>query len=146
MAPEPVGWSTNYYSTLYLDYATLLGYARLKLGDRDRALRLFEETAQYYTKHIARGDTSFRARVGMAAVHALRGNREEAYGWLQQAIDAGFYPYAELERHPCFESLRGEERFRRMMGGVRVRVAEMRRCVDAAEGSSGPSGQSGVSR
>ena len=33
MAPEPVGWSTFGYSTLYLDYATLLGYARLKLGD-----------------------------------------------------------------------------------------------------------------
>jgi tetratricopeptide (TPR) repeat protein len=136
MARGPVGWSTHGYSTLYLDYATLLGYARLKMGDRDRALRLLEETARYHTEHIARGDTSFRARVGMAAVHALRGNREEAYRWLQQAIDAGFYPYAELERHPCFESLRGEERFRRMMDGVRARVEEVRRSVDLH-----PSGQ-----
>jgi TolB-like protein len=136
MAGGPVGWSTHGYSTLYLDYATLLGYARLKMGDRDRALRLLEETARYHTEHIARGDTSFRARVGMAAVHALRGNREEAYRWLQQAIDAGFYPYAELERHPCFEGLRGEERFRRMMDGVRARVEEVRRSVD-----SHPSGQ-----
>jgi serine/threonine protein kinase/tetratricopeptide (TPR) repeat protein len=127
MAPEPVGWSTFTYSTLYLDYATLLAYARLKMGDRSRALPLLEKTERYYTEHIARGDTSFKARVGMAAVHALRGNREEAYRWLQQAIDAGFYPYAELEKHPCFESLRGEERFRRMMDGVRARVAEMRR-------------------
>jgi tetratricopeptide (TPR) repeat protein len=135
MAGGPVGWSTFWYSTLYLDYATLLGYARLKLGARDRAIRLFEETEQHHAEHIARGDTSFKARVGMAAVHALRGNREEAYRWLQQAIDAGFYPYAEIERHPCFESLRGEERFRRMMGGVRARVEEARRRVDAAEAS-----------
>ena len=133
LAPDPVGWSTESYSTLYLDYATLLGYARLKTGDRDRANRLFEETEQHYKKRIARGDTSFRARVGIAAVHALRGDREAAYRWLQQAIDAGFYPYAELERHPCFESLRGEERFRRMMDGVRARVEEIRRRVDAAE-------------
>ena len=133
LAPDPVGWSTWGYSTLYLDYATLLGYARLKTGDRDAALRLFEETERHYTERIARGDTSFRARVGIAAVHALRGDREAAYRWLQQAIDAGFYPYAELERHPCFESLRGEERFRRMMDGVRARVEEIRRRVDAAE-------------
>ena len=48
-----------------------------------------------------------------------------------------FYQYAELERHPCFESLHGEERFQRMMAGVKARVEEMRREVDAieAEGS-----------
>jgi serine/threonine protein kinase/TolB-like protein/tetratricopeptide (TPR) repeat protein len=143
MARGPVGWSTFDYSTLYLDYATLLGYARLKMGDRDRALRLLEETARYHTDHIARGDTSFRARVGMAAVHALRGDREEAYRWLQQAIDAGFYPYAELEKHPCFGSLRGEERFRRMMDGVRARVEEVRRGVDPVEPPGVP-GRTGV--
>ena len=141
LAPDPVGWSTASYSTLYLDYATLLGYARLKTGDRGAALRLFEETERHYTERIAHGDTSFRARVGIAAVHALRGDREVAYRWLQRAIDAGFYAYAELERHPCFASLRGEERFRRMMDGVRARVEEIRRRVDAAEaeGSSGAS-------
>jgi tetratricopeptide (TPR) repeat protein len=78
-APDPVGWSTWLYSTLYLDYATLLGYAHLKMGDQERALRLFGETEQYYTGRIARGDTSFRARVGIAAVHALRSDKEAAY-------------------------------------------------------------------
>ena len=149
LSPDPVGWGTIYYSTLYLDYATLL---RLRPPEGwatgDRALRLFRETERHYTERIARGDTSFRARVGIAAVHALRGNREEAYRWLQQAIDAGFYPYAELERHPCFETLRGEERFRRMMEGVRARVEEVRRRVDAVEakGTAPVPGQSGVPR
>jgi hypothetical protein len=121
------------YSSLYLDCATLLGYALLKTGDEARALRLFGETEQYYTDRIAKGDTSIRARVGIAAVHALRGDKEAAYDWLQQAIDAGFYQYAELERHPCFESLHGEERFQRMMGGVKAKVEEARRRVDALE-------------
>ena len=39
--------------------------------------------------------------------------------------------YAELERHPCFESLHGEERFQHMMAGVKTKVEEMRRRVDA---------------
>jgi len=129
-APDPVGWGTWCYSVVYLDYATLLGYAYLKTGDEDRAHRLLEETELFYTGRIARGDTSFRARVGIAAVHALRGEKEAAYDWLQQAIGAGFYQYAELERHPCFESLHGEERFQRMMAGVAARVEEMRRRVD----------------
>jgi tetratricopeptide (TPR) repeat protein len=118
-------------SRLYSDYATLLGYAHLKLGNEDRALRLFGETEQYYTDRIARGDTSFQARVGLAAVHSLRGDEEAAYDWLQQAIDAGFYAYAELERHPCFESLHGEQGFQRMMDGVKGKVEDARRRVDA---------------
>ncbi len=130
---DPVAWGTWGYSALYRDHATLLGYAYLKTGDEDRALRLFEETEQFYTDRLAGGDTSFQARVGVAAVHALRGEEEAAYDWLQQAIDAGFYQYAELERHPCFESLHGEERFQRMMDGVKARVEEMRRRVDAME-------------
>ncbi len=130
----PVAGGTLVGSGLYSDDATLLGYAHLKMGDEDRALRLFDETEQYYTDRIAKGDTSFRARVGIAAVHALRGDKEAAYRWLQQAIDAGFYAYAELERHPCFESLHGEERFQRMMDGVEAKVEEMRRRVGAMAG------------
>jgi hypothetical protein len=38
-----------------------------------------------------------------------------------------------LISHPCFESLHGEERFQRMMAGVKARVEEMRRQVDAME-------------
>jgi tetratricopeptide (TPR) repeat protein len=113
------------------EYATLLGYAHLKMGNEDRALRLFGETERYYADRIAGGDTSFKARVGLAAVHALRGDREAAYDWLQKAIDAGFYQYAEAERHLLLESLHGEERFQQMMKGVEAKVAEARRQVEA---------------
>jgi tetratricopeptide (TPR) repeat protein len=126
---DPVGL---YGYELYdQEYATLLGYARLKAGDEDRALRLFAETEQYYTDRIARGDTSIKARVGLAAVHALRRDREAAYDWLQQAIDAGFYEYAEAERHFFLESLHGEERFQQMMDDVKGKVEDARRRVDA---------------
>jgi tetratricopeptide (TPR) repeat protein len=133
LVDHPVGWVPLVLSSLYSDYVTLLGYAHQKMGDEERALGLFEETERYYTERIAKGDTSFRARQGLAAVHALRGEKEAAYDWLQQAIDAGFWAYAELERHPCFESLHGEERFQEMMAGVKARVEEMRRQVDAME-------------
>ena len=74
--------------------------------------------------------------MGTAAIHALRGDEDAAFEWLQQAIDRGFYQYAELERHPCFESLRGEARFQEMMGGVKATVEETRRQVDAMETAS----------
>ena len=129
---DPVGL---FGSMLYdQEYATLLGYAHLKMGDEERALRHFAETERYYTDRIARGDTSIKARAGLAAVHALRGDREAAYGWLQQAIDAGFYQYAEMERHLFMESLHGDERFQRMMDGVEAKVEDARRQVDALKG------------
>ena len=130
---KPVQWRTWIISGLYSDYSTLRGYAQLQLGHEERASELFEETERFYEDRIARGDTSFRARQGLAAVHALRGDKEAAYDWLQQAIDSGFFAYAELERHPCFESLHGEDRFRQMMDGVEARVEEARRRVEAME-------------
>jgi len=53
------------------------------------------------------GDTSIKARVGIAAVHALRGDREAADDWLQHSIDAGFYQYAELECTPASRTSTG---------------------------------------
>lgn len=76
-----------------------------------------------------------KARVRIAAVHAVRGEKGAAYEWLEKALDAGFYQYAELEAHPCFESLHGEERFQEMMTEVKARVEEMRRQIDAMEPS-----------
>jgi tetratricopeptide (TPR) repeat protein len=133
-APDPVGWGGYWMiAELFKDHATLLGYGLLKTGAADRAHRLFEETERHYMDRIAGGDTTIRARVGIAAVHAQRGDREAAYRWLEQAIDAGFYQYTELERHPLFESLRDEERFQDMMAAVAVRVEEIRRRVEAGE-------------
>jgi TolB-like protein len=133
LSPNPVAISPILYSALYADHATLLAFTLLKRGDTNRASSLLEQTEQYYAERIATGDTSFQALVGTAAVHALRGDKAAAYDWLQQAIDRGFYQYVELERHPCFQGLVGEERFKRMMAGVRARVAKVRQQVDAIE-------------
>jgi len=136
LAPAPVSWNPFSAFALATDYATLLGYAYQKTGDEDSARRLFDETERYYGDRIDRGGTSWRSRLGLAAVHALQGDREGAYRWLRQAIDAGFYAYAELERHPCFESIRGDERFQQMMDTVKARVDDMRRRVDALKDGS----------
>jgi len=133
MYPLPVGVNPIFYSPLYLDYTTLLGYAYWKMGDQDRARPLFNETREYYENRIAKGDTSFRARVGMAAVHAVQGDKEVAYQWLQQAIDAGLTAHTELERHVCFENLHQEPRFQQMMAEVKAKVDVMRARVREME-------------
>ena len=117
------------------DADTVFGCALLGAGERERALRHLDEAERAYRERIAQGDTSFEARIQMSAIHALRGDKEAAYDWLQQAIDTGFFAYAEAERHPFFESLHEEERFRQMMAGVKTTVEEMRRQVEAFEGA-----------
>ena len=64
-------------------------------------------------------------------LHEIRSGGEASFTEAQ--LLEGFFQYVELERHPCFESLHGEERFQRMMDGVKARVEEMRRQVDAME-------------
>ena len=129
--PFSRGYPGRFPSRFLNDRDTLLGLALLGAGEKEPGLRLLNEAETAYTDRIANGDTSFQARIQMAAIHALRGDKEAAYDWLERAIDAGFFAYREAERHPFFESLRGEERFQQMMAGVEERVEEMRRQWEA---------------
>jgi hypothetical protein len=62
----------------------------------------------------------------IAAMYALQGNKEQAYAWLQRAIDVGWINWSMATIDPLFENLHDEERFKQMMAGVKARVDEMR--------------------
>ncbi len=66
-------------------------------------------------------------------IHGVQGNSEEAYRWLQEAIDAGWRNYYDPHmgpRDPLLENLRADQRFQRMMAQVRAEVDEMRGRVE----------------
>ena len=56
----------------------------------------------------------------LAEVYALVGMHNEALQWLEQAVSRGFINYPMLAEHdPMLESVRGDERFKKLM--VRVK-------------------------
>ena len=66
------------------------------------------------------------AQYDIACIHALLGEREEALRWLEDAAHNGFPCHGFFEADPLLESIRGEERFRRLMSGLREECAGYR--------------------
>ncbi len=58
----------------------------------------------------------------IGAAMALLDEKEEALDWLQNAVDRGFLNYSFLEKDPLFETLRGAERFKKIIGQAKREI------------------------
>ena len=65
--------------------------------------------------------------MAFGAFHAIKGNKVEAYKWLQKGIDAGFIEYRSLLINPLWENLRGEQQFQQIIAQLKAKVEEMRK-------------------
>lgn len=78
---------------------------------------------------IREGDERPGIRREIAAIHAAMGDEDEAYEWLARAIDVG-WRFERAHPSPLFEALRGEERFRRLVGRIDGDVARMKKEIE----------------
>ena len=99
-------------------------------GERSRADALLSEALDHADEVRNGGNEHQRLPVEYAAIHVTRGDKDAALGWLEKAPAAGYCDYSTLARHPIFESLRREPRFRAVLATMEKQVASMR------EGSS----------
>ena len=58
-----------------------------------------------------------------ACLHCLLGHKAEAYTWIEKAIDAGYRDADHMLDDADFKTIRGEDRFRRLVRRVRKLVA-----------------------
>lgn len=107
-----------------------LGYVYWKTGRQHEARDMFTRALKRDEKELELGNESYDVPYDMAEIKAVLGNKAEAYKWLQKAIDSGWRMYYVAEANPSFESLRGEDRFKRMMADVKAKVDEMRKRID----------------
>jgi hypothetical protein len=63
----------------------------------------------------------------LTCVHALKGDKDEAFRWLEQAIEAGWRGWPLGTRSPLLDPLRSDERFGRIEARLEALVVQMRR-------------------
>ena len=110
-----------------------LGHILWKDEQRDEAQKLFNLSLELSQKRIEQGNEDYFFYYDIAAIHAIQGNKEEAYIWLQKAIDFGWREYKLAQRDPWFENLHSEPRFQQMIAEIKAMIDEMRQRVEEME-------------
>ena len=112
---------------------TELAYCLLKTGEAKNANEILDQSLQFYRKQIAEGRIYPQTHYGLAEIHAIQGNKAEAYESLQQAIRAGYVRYYWMMKNPLIENLRQDTQFQTMMNQLKARINEMRKKAEQDE-------------
>ncbi|MDA3896689.1 MAG: hypothetical protein PF482_11160 [Desulfobacteraceae bacterium] len=92
---------------LYLMTLNHLATCFLMIGDIDQAIPLFLKGAS-----LSPADYKFHYQ--LAALYSFKGNADEAFAWLEKAVDKGFDALNRLEADTRFNKVRNEARFKRL--------------------------------
>ncbi len=89
----------------------MLAHMLQRRGDKQAAVSLIDDFERATLVSINNGHEAWFYRWNMAFLQALRGNKQEALDWYEQAVEAGRRRYEWDEFEPAFDSLRDEPRF-----------------------------------
>lgn len=91
-----------------------------RLGYSLHMLKRYDEALKHHLLAIQLTSRPLRidALYNSACAHALLGHKEEALKFLQYAIDTGFSDEAQLGKDTDLDSLRPDERFKKMAAGI----------------------------
>ncbi len=112
---------------------TELGYIFLKTNRKKEAQRMLARSRSDIESGLQQDNELPEYPLELAKVNSIEGNKEEAYKWLQKAIDTGWRDYRYAQIDPLLENLRDDDRFKQMMAYVKAQVEEMRKRVDEME-------------
>jgi adenylate cyclase len=90
------------------------GVIAARVGDRARAL-------EYVRRALALRPDEFATRYNVACAYTVLGMHDEALAMLDRAVSSGRGDLGWIEHDPDFDPLRGEARFREIVGRLRAR-------------------------
>jgi hypothetical protein len=108
-------------------FRALLGLVLHRRGERARAGRLWDEALAADTLDLANGHDNPDRPMEIAAIHAVRGEADDALRWLERGYRAGWKDYRVTRRDPFFASLRTDRRYQDLLNRMALDVAEMQR-------------------
>jgi tetratricopeptide (TPR) repeat protein len=110
-----------------------LGYIMWKGGNHDGARKVFTKIVTNDQKEMGEGNERFSLPLDIACINAIEGKKDEAYKWLQKAVDAGWRYYNWAQVDPMLENLWGDEKFKTIMTFLKNDIDRMRERMMVAE-------------
>ena len=119
--------SNAYYKDDANTYSPIgLGQILLEQGNKVDAEVYLQHAMFTLTSEWERGAQSVDLPYYIAAVHAIRGNRDKSLDWLQKAVDRKWNDYAMIEFGPYFKRYRTEKAFIDIMESLKSKTSQMR--------------------
>jgi len=106
---------------------TYLAYLDLQSGRRGEADALLAESLRVDRRELESGNQDWSVPFDMACVHALRSEKDEAFRWLDRAVESGWRGWPLGTRSPLLDPLRRDARFKRIEARLATLVSQMRR-------------------
>jgi len=125
--------SSEMRGVTYIVATSNVGYIHWKTGHREEAQKLFGQALEFAESFLKEGGESRQVPYYVAGINAVQGNKEEAYAWLERAIDAGWRDYRLGILDPLMENLRNDERYKLMMATVKGMIDQMRRRAESEQ-------------
>ena len=107
-------------------YRTSYAYLLMARGERSRAGTLLGEALTHAHMALENDNENQRVPFEIAAIHATRGENDQALDWLAKAFAAGYKDYSTLGRHRIFAAVRTDPRFQNVLKQMERAVAKMR--------------------
>lgn len=90
---------------------TLLAHVAAMENRPEQVIELLAQSAAHNRRELESGTEDWRPWFDTAAVHAIRGERDQAVSALTRAVEAGYRDLFLLENDPLWRDLRGDGRF-----------------------------------
>ncbi len=108
-----------------------MAYAYQQVGETAKAAEVIKGFAEYLEKNKKSKNTHADYYYHMAMLKSLQLKKDEAFYYMQGAIDTGWVQSWKAQLDPVFSSVSSDPQFAQMMGGVEARLATMRTSLEA---------------
>ena len=122
MAPNDWDWWGVTYRTTYAGVLQ-------KRGEHTRALELLDRTLEDAKRLVESGDERPGVRREIAAIYGAKGDTEQAYSWLEKAVDGG-WRLETINFSELFDFLRGTPRFHTLIAKIETDIQQAKKLVE----------------